>query len=107
MPVALTVTSLVSVRVPVGPAALSFQQPWNVKFETCCTCTGPVGFEFEEPVEDGPCVIDPVDDGTSEALNEYTFKRFGPPQYSLAFPLQVMEQPFWFGSLPPGATTEP
>lgn len=40
-------------------------------------------------------------------LNEYVFKRLGPPQYSLTLPLQVIEQPFWVGSVPPVARTEP
>ncbi|MCJ1235989.1 hypothetical protein MMC14_003966 [Varicellaria rhodocarpa] len=37
----------------------------------------------------------------------YIFKRLPPPQYSKGLPLQVIEQPFWEVSLPPGANTEP
>ena len=37
----------------------------------------------------------------------YKFKRLAPPQYSKELAAQVIEQPFWVVSLPPGATTAP
>lgn len=40
-------------------------------------------------------------------LSMYTVRRLAPPQYSVALPLQVMEQPFRVGSAPPVASTAP
>ncbi len=40
-------------------------------------------------------------------FNLYAFKRLRPPQYSEVLPLQVMEQPFCVGLLPPAARAEP
>jgi hypothetical protein len=37
------------------------------------------------------------------ASREYRVNLFGPPQYSVLFPLHVMEQPLAFGSSPPAA----
>ena len=51
--------------------------------------------------------MDEVVDDVVMVVAEYGFKRFGPPQYSVELPSQVIEQLFRAGSLPPEAIVDP